>query len=532
MHRFLALLLSLALVAAACGGGGDGDAADDTTGDTTAGDTPTDDSADGDITDGDGDPADEADGGGSVTDEGGGEADQGLAESLGLPECPVGAHLEAEGTVEIDFWHPLTTLSAEAMEDIGAAFNASQDKIVVNVEAQGSYGELLAAYRESIRSDDLPAIAITDRGAFRDMVDSGTVLPAQSCVEADGYELSGIDDLVRSYFSIDGALYPAAMNISTPVLYYNRTHFEAAGLDPDAPPQTLAEVRDAAQAIKDAGVAETPLSLLLQGEYIENWLGGVGVQIVNADNGRAGNATEATFNGPEALEVFETLQEMADAGTVVAYTNTPGQTQHYFAALGPSSMLFETSTASVTIASFLGGTGNLSELITQAEEAGVDVEGVTDLTVDISVAPFPGLEEAGRVAISGGAYYMTNTGTDAEQAAAWEFMKFVNEFEQQKVVHLKASYLPINEDVLNDPEVQSVWQTDAAGQWLATAHAQLSAIDPENPGPAIGPFSEQRGIFNRSLEELMLEGRDPADILADAEADLNEALEDYVDANF
>ncbi len=529
MHRLLALLLSLTLVAAACGGGDDDEGAGD---DTTSDDTTSDDTTSDDTTDDDGDPTDEADGGGTVTDEGGGASDQGLVEELNLPECPVGAHLEAEGTIEIDFWHPLVTFSAEAMDDIGAAFNASQDKIVVNVEAQGSYGELLAAYRESIRSNDLPAVAITDRGAFRDMVDSGTVLPAQSCVEAEGYDLSGIDELVRSYFSLDGALYPAAMNVSTPVLYYNRTHFEAAGLDPDDPPETLAELRDAAQAIKDAGVADTPLSLLLQGEYVENWLGGVGVQIVNADNGRAGNATAATFNGPEALEVYTTLQEMRDAGTVVSYTNTPGQFQHYFAALDAASMVFETSTASVTIAAFLGGTANLSELVDEAEAAGVDIEGVTDLSIDMGVAPFPGLREPGRAAISGGAYYMTNTGSDAELAAAWEFMKFLNEFEQQKVVHLKASYLPINDEVLNDPEVQRVWETDAAGQWLATAHAQLSAIDPDNPGPAVGPFSEQRGIFNRSLEELMLEGRDPADILADAEDDVNEALQDYVDANF
>ncbi|NIR42205.1 MAG: ABC transporter substrate-binding protein, partial [Actinobacteria bacterium] len=122
----------------------------------------------------------------------------------------------------IDFWHAYTAKTEEAMEDLAAGFNASQDKIVVNVEAQGSYEQLLGKYRESIGFDDLPAIAITDAQAFRDMVDSGTVLPAQSCVEADQFDLSGIDELIRAMYSIDGALYPAALNVSTPVLYYNR----------------------------------------------------------------------------------------------------------------------------------------------------------------------------------------------------------------------------------------------------------------------------------------------------------------------
>ncbi|MCP4227477.1 MAG: hypothetical protein GY773_29380 [Actinomycetia bacterium] len=111
-------------------------------------------------------------------------------------------------------------------------------------------------------------------------------------------------------------------------------------------------------------------------------------------------------------------------------------------------------------------------------------------------------------------------------------MKYVSGGEQQKIVHLKGSYLPTNAEVLNDPEVQSVWATDAAGQWLATAYSQLANIDPEFPGPAVGPFTEQRDIFNASLEELLLGGGDPATVLADAEAQLTDALTDYADANF
>ena len=134
--------------------------------------------------------------------------------------------------------------------------------------------------------------------------------------------------------------------------------------------------------------------------------------------------------------------------------------------------------------------------------------------------------------IAGGAYYMMNSGSDAEQAAAWEFMKFVGEHEQQKTIHLKGSYLPISPEVLNDPEVQLVWETDPAGQWLAIAHAQFAEIDPGDPGPSVGPFSEQRIIFNNSLEELLLSGVDPATVLEKAEEALTEALQAYADANF
>lgn len=529
MRRILALLLAFVLLAAACGDdGGEATGPDDTSSEDASSDDPLSEDPSGDA----GDPADEADGGGAVG-EGGGDTDQGLVEALGLPECPAGAHLDADGVIEIDFWHAYTAQTAEAMEDLVTGFNASQDGIVVTAQAQGSYSELLAKYRESISFDDLPALAVFDTQAFRDVVDSGTVLPAQSCVEADEFPLTGIDELVRSSFSIDGAFYPSATFISTPVLYYNRTHFEEAGLDPDSPPQTLAEVRDAAQAIKDAGVAETPLSFLMQGWFVDTWLTGADVPLLNADNGRAGNATESTFNGPEALEIYTILKEMNDAGLILPFSNVPGEVGHFLALANPgtASMAFETSTASTTVAGVLGGTSNLSDLIA---DAGLDEGevGATDLTIDVDVAPFPGLDEAGQIFPSGGLVYMTDTGTDATRAAAWEFMKYVNEAAQQKLVHLKGSYLPVNDEVANDPEVQAVWENDAAGQWLATAFAQLADIDPDFPGPVIGPFTEQREIMNDSLERLLLSGEDPETVLADAEAEITEALEAYVDANF
>lgn len=528
MRRLVALLATFLLIATACGGGSD-DTADpagrgDET-DTTDADA-TDDEADNETSPPDSDEQEEEATGGGSLDEGGGGAEDDLADELDLPPCPVGAHLEADGPIEIDFWHAYTALTEEAMQDVAAAFNASQDQIVVNVEAQGSYTELLAKYRESISFDSLPDVAVFDSQTFRDVVDSETIIPAQSCVEADTVGLDSIDELVRAFFSLDGALYPAAMNVSVPVLYYNRDHFEAAGLDPDDPPGTLAELRDAAQAIKDAGVAETPLAFLMQGWFIDTWLTGAGVPLIDADNGRAGNATMSTFNGPEALEIYTLLQDMNDAGLITATSNTAGQIGHYLAvASEAASMVIETSTASTTVAGVLGGTANLSELVDGAE-------GITDLTLDLDVAPMPGLREPGKVFISGGAYFMMNTGSDAEQAAAWEFMKFLNNTESQKTIHLKGSYLPIIEAVLNDPDVQSAWANDAAGQWLATAHAQLAAIDPDFAGPVIGPFTEQRKIIGDSLEAVLLGGEDPASVLAEAEELITEALQSYADQNF
>ncbi len=44
--------------------------------------------------------------------------------------------------------------------------------------------------------------------------------------------------------------------MSEPILYYNKTLFKKAGLDPNKPPQTLAEIRTDAEALKKVGVSE------------------------------------------------------------------------------------------------------------------------------------------------------------------------------------------------------------------------------------------------------------------------------------
>jgi len=48
---------------------------------------------------------------------------------------------------------------------------------------------------------------------------------------------------------VDGELYAIPFQNSTPLLYYNKEHFKAAGLDPDKPPQTWASCRCRQEAL-------------------------------------------------------------------------------------------------------------------------------------------------------------------------------------------------------------------------------------------------------------------------------------------
>jgi len=199
---------------------------------------------------------------------------------------------------------------------------------------------------------------------------------------------------------------------------------------------------------------------------------------------------------------------------------------------GTSSMLIQTSTAVTTVVGILGG--EVESLTDLAEGTGFEelAAEYTDLGLDIGVATLPGLEAAGAGQIGGGAWFMTNTGTPEEQAGAWEFLKFINELGSQKLMHLKGSYLPARQAVAEDPDVVFAWEENAAGQWLKVAVDQFNELDPDFPGPQIGPYTETRQALQEMLEAVLLTGAEPAAAIDAAEAEVNEALQAYEDANF
>ena len=196
--------------------------------------------------------------GGGDGEDGGGDGGGGEDAAADLPECPVDAleGVTAADPVEVTVWHAYVAKTQEALEDLAAQYNESQDKVVVTVESQGaSYRELQRKYQQAIPSGDLPAIAILEDIQNQSMADSGTVVPLTSCDEADDtFDTEDFLPIALEYYGIDDVVWPASMNLSTPILYYNKKHFEQAGLDPENPPTTLEEMREAAQAIADADI--------------------------------------------------------------------------------------------------------------------------------------------------------------------------------------------------------------------------------------------------------------------------------------
>jgi sn-glycerol 3-phosphate transport system substrate-binding protein len=454
--------------------------------------------------------------------------------------CPVDALDNATGPVELVMWETFTGQPLRTMQQLVQEYNASQDKVVVRMENQGvGYEEIQRKFNTAISNRSLGGLVVLEDTQTQFMADSGVIVSAEACAEADDYDLDQFESVVRSFYSVDGALQPAASNLSTGIMYYNRDHMIAAGLDPDDPPGTLDEVRTVSEAIKAANIPglQQPFVLVLQPWFIEHWLTGDGVSIVNNNNGRDGMATEGDFNNPTTAKLYAWLQGMYNDGLMKAVPGTEGQVDHYFAmALQQSSMTVETSTAISTINAVLEGTLDPAEV-------GLSGDAPIQVNFEVDVAPYPGLagdgsvnaigtSEPGSVQAGGGAFYIPNTNSPEVIAAAWDFMKWFNLPATQAKWMPGSTYIAWNTNAYDESSLSQWQESTRPGRWLSVAVEEIEGLDANFPGPLIGPYTEVRSAIRQSLDELLLGGQSPENVIAKANETITTALKRYNDENF
>jgi sn-glycerol 3-phosphate transport system substrate-binding protein len=438
-----------------------------------------------------------------------------------LPECPLDALAEADKPVPVNLWFGgLAGTPLGVMEGMVSSFNASQDDIRVTANNQGeSYDEVYRTFQSALGAkNQLPDIIYLEDTQLQSIADTGLVLPAESCMQADGYDIDSIQPVVRATYSVDDVLYPGYMNVSTPILYYNRSDFARAGLDPNDPPGTLDELHDAAVALKEAGIPR-PFSFKIDRWFFDTWMTGAGNEIVNNGDGRDGQATEGRIDSEAAVDLLTFLQDMDEDGLLNPFADTEGSIDHYLALVNrQSSMLIETSVAAPTIQAALQG---------DISQAGLDSSALAGIDLAPGSALYPGIDEPGQVRASGGAFYILNTGDPAQQAASWEFLQFMLQPENAREWYVNGGYLPLDPTIYEDPQVQAFAADTMAGILLQPSYDQITSADPDNPGPLIGPYSDVGDTVESAMESVILDGADPAEALGQANDDVTEILQRY-----
>lgn len=209
---------------------------------------------------------------------------------------------------------------------------------------------------------------------------------------------------------------------------YNRSMVEAAGLDPDNPPQTWDEYLEWAQALRTddtyatvilGGPTETTTRLLL------SWIHSNGGSAFNED------LTEATFaSNPKSLEAIKFYLGLASEHDVVpegaATTNYAEQT-----VLFAQEKIGTMRNAYWGIAKVLGDNAELED--------------------DIIVAPVPGNSPDAHTSATVTTVSISSNCEHPEEA--WEFIKFMNEPQWAVQMVSTSNWMPLRNDLLDHPAV-------------------------------------------------------------------------------
>ncbi len=174
---------------------------------------------------------------------------------LGLPAAallvfgPRGQVNVPPGRTVVRYWEKWTGVEARAMERIVDRFNATvgaAHNIWVDYNAISNVDQRMLI---ATAGGDPPDVAGLYDHVVPQFADQGALMPLDGLVEEFGIDLGAFKPIWLEICRYDDRLYALPSTPYTIALYYNRRLFRAAGLDPDRPPQTIAELDDCARRL-------------------------------------------------------------------------------------------------------------------------------------------------------------------------------------------------------------------------------------------------------------------------------------------
>jgi sn-glycerol 3-phosphate transport system substrate-binding protein len=450
---------------------------------------------------------------GLVSCGGGGTGEGGQASSTpgGGSATPGSASATPGETVEITLWHSEVASNLDTLQALTRRFNSSQNEVKVKLAFQGAeVNEFMAKLLASLGGESPTMVYVTEGNAQR-LIDSGAMAPVQEFIDGEKYDLSDLDKKSVEYYTLDGKLWAMPFAADIPLLYYNKAAFREVGLDPEKPPKDLEELRQVSQKMVKR---DSHGNLTRSGVDIDSWHLQVTLQehgdlYVNNNNGRAGRATAVEFNGPTGQAFFQWWRDMVKDGLAIDLGRNPTRAEGFLAiGSGRAAMTF-------------GSAAALRSVVDVVES------GLAQTEVDLGVANRPGMPGgSGLPGIYGRALWILNSRPQAEQEAAWKFIKWLMEPEQQAEWYAGSGYLPVSMSALELPPAKEM--ETKYPQFKIAAQLYLAASSAPGPlGPLLGPQLDVGQSVFRAVEEMLLQNKDPVDAINDAAKEANDVIQEY-----
>jgi len=397
--------------------------------------------------------------------------------------------LPARAQTEVDFWHAFSGNNGEAVADLAAAFNSSQDAVEIVPVYTGNYTEGTQKLIAAIAGNTAPGLVMLEITRYGLFAERGALAPLQPYIDAAGEDwLNRIRPFALEASKYLGESYVIPFNVSTPVMYYNKDAFRAAGLDPDTPPRTWDDLLQAAKALTiREGDDVTQWGLVTPPQWVRwamtNQAGGGWVD--PADN-------SVQIDQPGSIRAYQTAADWVNVHEVAPLDGALDE--------DVADRYFLTGRAAIEFNS----TGGLTRKLEQAP-------------FDLGVAPLP-CNEVCAAPIGGATLGIVASAPEEVRDAAWQFIEYVTTPENNALIFTRTGYLPIIEGAIDTPLAQETIAQHPeyliANNQLEVAFARarppaMPAIRTEEPAVwqsiVLGQKTAEEALteFAQTMEDLM-----------------------------
>ena len=416
----------------------------------------------------------------------------------------------AFAVTEIAWWHAMSGELGKRLEMLAADFNASQPGYKIVPVYKGNYAETVTAAIFAFRSRNQPAIVqVAEVATATMMAAKGATYPVYDLMrdEAESFTPSAYLPAVSGYYTdMAGNMLSFPFNASTPILYYNKDLFRAAGLDPGTPPKTWPELGAAAARLRAAGSACGFTTAWPSWIHIENFLAFHNQPIATNANGLGGLDAKLVFNSPLMVRHIAQLAEW-QVTRVFDYAGRATTAEPRF--------------QSGECGIFLGSSATRADIIANAK-----------FEIGYGMLPFwPDVAGAPQNSMIGGAtlWVLRNRPRDEYKGVA-KFFAFLSKPEVQAAWHQNTGYLPITRAAYDLTRAQGFYDRNP-GAAISIEQITLKMPTDNSRGLRLGSFILIRDAIEDELEQAF-SGKKPAQAaLESAEARGNKLLRQFERAN-
>lgn len=347
--------------------------------------------------------------------------------------------------VDLEFYFPVAVggAAADTIEELTAEYAAANPNVNIEAIYAGSYSDAGQKALTAARGGNPPQISVLLSTQMYALIDEDVIVPFDDFVTAEEQDswIGGFYPSFMENSQFEDKTYGIPFQRSTPVLYWNKEAFAAAGLDPETPPADWDQMVEMGKALtlKDANGNVSQWGVRIPSAGFPYWL----FQGLTTPAGAilAEGGTQVNFNDAKVVEALEYLVALSKTHEIMQ----PGSIEW-----GPTpKAFFEGETAMMWTT-----TGNLTNVRTNAP-------------FGFGVAMLPAKERRG-APTGGGNFYLFKESTDEQKQAAVDFVKWITAPEQAAAWSIATGYIAPRPDA---------WETETMKAYTADFPPALVARD-------------------------------------------------------